>query len=231
MLLSPEDHARIEEAVRLAETTTRGEIVCVVAEEASQYREVPLAWAAAGALVLPIVPLSLSAAAVWLDGALRGWNAAHIASSHATVMSALGAYALIQCMTFIAIVLVASIPPVRRLLTPASLRRKQVHQRAMEQFLARDLHNTQERTGLLIYVSLKDRIAEVIADAGINAKVGARTWDDVMSSLVETVKAGRPGDAFVRAVETCGRLLATHFPASALNPNELLDSVDEVPKA
>lgn len=231
MLLSPEDHARIEEAVRLAETATRGEIVCVVAEEASHYREVPLAWAAVGALVLPIVPLTLSAVAIWLDDVLRGWNAAHIASSHATVISALGAYALIQCLTFIAIALLVSIPPVRRVLTPASLRRKQVRQRAMEQFLARDLHNTRERTGLLIYVALKDRMAEVIADAGINAKVGARTWDDVMSSLVKTMKAGRPGDAFVMAVETCGELLATNFPPSTFNPNELLDTVDEVPRA
>lgn len=230
MLLSTEDHARIEEAVRRAETATRGEIVCVVAEEASDYREVPLAWAAAGALVLPIVPLTLSAAAVWLDGVLRGWNAAHIAASHAAVISALGGYALVQCIAFIAIALLASIPPVRRVMTPASLRRTQVHQRAMEQFLARDLHATQGRTGLLIYVSLKDRIAEVIADAGINAKVGAHTWDAVMSRLVKTMKAGRPGDAFVMAVETCGDLLATHFPASPLNPNELVDSVDEVPR-
>lgn len=228
MLLSSEDHARIKEAVRLAETATRGEIVCVVADEASHYREVPLAWAAAGALLLPIAPLTLSAAAVWLDGVLRGWNAAHVAASHATVMSALGGYALAQCVTFIVIALVASIPPVRRFLTPASLRRTQVHQRAMEQFLARDLQNTQERTGLLIYVSLKDRIAEVIADAGINAKVGARAWDDVVSVLVKTMKAGRPGDAFVTAVATCGDLLAVHFPAHASNPNELADVIDEV---
>jgi putative membrane protein len=81
---------------------------------------------------------------------------------------------------------------------------------------------------VLIYESLKDRIAEVIADAGINANVGARAWDDVMSMLVKTMKAGHPGDALVTDVATCGDLLAAHSPAHASNPNELADVIDEV---
>lgn len=229
MLLSPQDHERIRQATKTAEAATQGEIVCVVAEEASHYMEVPLAWAAAGALVLPLLPLTIGSTAAFLDDRLRDWSVAHVAASHATVMTVLGGYALLQCSLFIAIALIVSIPGIRRALTPASVKRGHVHRRALEQFFARDLHNTREHTGVLIYASLKERIAEVIGDSGINAKIGPRTWDEVIAALVKQMRAGRPGDGFVMAVEKCGHLLTTHFPAAGSNVNELPDAVAEAP--
>ena len=226
MFLSPEDHRRIEQATVAAESTTRGEFVCVVAEEASPYMEVPLAWAAAVALVAPVFLIVLGAATN-LDEALRGWSAAHIAATHTAVTSVLSTYAMLQGLLFVAIALLASIPGVRRALTPASLKHGHVHQRALEQFFARDLHKTGERTGVLIYASLKDRCAEVIADTGINAKVDPRAWDEVIAALVAGMRAGEPGNGFVAAIEKSGRLLATHFPADGTNPNELPDGIIE----
>jgi len=227
MLLTAQDHDRIREATRAAEATTRGEIVCVVTEEASHYLEVPFAWASVGALVLSLAPLTMSSAAVWMDGGLRGWSAAHIAASHATVMAALGAYAILQCVVFLAIVLVVSIPPIRRALTPGFFRRGRVHQRAIEQFHASHLQRTRERTGVLIYASLKDRMAEIVADTGIDAKVGPQAWEEVIGVLITHLKANRPGDGFVAAIEASGRLLATHFPAEGYNPDELPNAVVE----
>ncbi len=227
MLLSAQDHTRIAQATAAAEATTRGEIVCVVADEAAPYMEVPLAWAAAGALVLPLIPLSFGALAAHLDDGLRGWSAAHIAATHVTVAAVLGAYALLQCMLFLAIALLASIPIVRRLLTPGSLKRGYVHQRALEQFFARDLHTTRERTGVLIYASLKDRRAEVVADIGIHAKVGPQAWDGVIAVLVAGMRAGEPGNGVVAAIRETGRLLTTHFPAEGDNPNELPNTITE----
>jgi putative membrane protein len=224
MFLSPEDLTRIEQATAAAESTTRGEIVCVLAEEASPYMEVPFVWAAAGALVLPLFLLALGTA-THLDDGLRGWSAAHIAATHSTVAIVLSAYALLQSILFIAITLVVSIPVVRRTLTPSSLKHGHVHQRALEQFFARDLHKTRERTGVLIYASLKDRCAEVIADAGINAKVDPRAWDEVIAALVARMRAGEPGEGFVAAIEKCRSLLATHFPAHGANANELPDVI------
>ncbi len=229
MLLSPEDHERIQQATQAAEAGTRGEIVCVVANEASHYMEVPLAWAAVGSLVLPLLPLTLGAADSWFDDGLRGWSVAHVAASHSTVMAVLGGYALVQCLLFILIALLVSIPVVRRAMTPGLIRRGHVHQRAMEQFYARDLHLTRERTGVLIYASLKDRMVEVIGDIGINAKVGPKDWREVIVRLTSGIKAGRPADGFVAAIETCGRLLATHFPTDLANPNELPDAIADDP--
>jgi len=228
MLLNPDDYKRIEQAVSSAELTTRGEIVCVVAEEASTYLEVPLAWAAAVAIALPLLVLALSNFALNPDVFAWGWRAAHVGTTHTNVIAALGAYSIGQSILFITILVLASIPGVRRFLTPASLKRGHVHHRALEQFVARNLHNTCEHTGVLIYASLTERCAEVLADSGINAKVPAETWDNILASLVDDIKKGTPGDGFVTAIENCGRVLAEHFPAQGPKPNELPNAIIEI---
>jgi putative membrane protein len=227
VLLSRDDHQRIAHAVEEAEATTRGEIVCVVTDEAARYSEVPLAWAAAGALILPILALAATEVGGHFDYAFGGWTAAHVAAVHAAVVTALTWYAAVQCFLFVGILVVASIPPIRRRLTPPSLKRAHVRSRAMDQFFARNLDKTRERTGVLIFVSLKDRRAEVLADTGINSKVDPSAWDDVIGELVKGIKKGKAADGFVKAIASCGRLLTNHFPAPAENPNELPDDLIE----
>ena len=230
MLLSPEDHQRIERAVEAAEATTRGEIVCVVTDEAAHYAEVPLAWAAASALLLPLVALSAAGVAGRFDYAFGGWAAGHVAAIHVAVLTALTSFALVQLVLFMSVFVLVSIPQIRRPLTPAPHKRAQVRARALEQFYARDLDRTRERTAVLIFVSLHDRCAEVLADSAISDKVEASAWNDVMADLVAGVRAGRPGDGFVAAIERCGQHLAEHFPAATDNPNELPDALVEAPR-
>jgi putative membrane protein len=227
VLLNQDDHRRIAQAVGAAEATTRGEIVCVVTDEAARYAEVPLAWAAAGAILLPILALAVAALAGHSDYALGGWAAAHVAAAHAAVLTALASYALVQCVLFIGILLLVSFPPIRRALTPASLKRAHVRARALEHFFARGLDKTHERTGVLIFVSLKDRRAEILADTGISSKVAPVAWDEIIDELVNGAKADRAGDGFVAAIARCGRILSTHFPANSDNLNELPNGVVE----
>ena len=226
MFLSPDDHKRIEGARAAAAAMTRGDIVCVVANEASPYMEVPLAWAAAVALVAPGFLLILGTE-THLDHAFGGWNAGHIAPTRFEVTSVLASYALLQGLLFVAIALVASIPGIRRALTPASVRHGHVHQRALEQFFARDLHKADEHSSVLIYASLKDRCAEVIADTGINSQVDPLAWNEVIATLVAGMRAGKPSDGFVAAIERSGRLLQTHFPAQHTNAHEASDRMTE----
>jgi putative membrane protein len=227
MLLSSNDHQRISQAIGAAEASTRGEIVCVVAEEAGHYAEVPLAWAAAGALLLPVMALSIANVARQFDYAFGGWAAAHVDAVHAAVVTALTGYALVQGLLFVSILLLVSIPPIRRVLTPASLKRAHVRARAMEHFLTRNLDKTPERTGVLIFVSLKDRRAEVLADIGISSKVDSSAWDEVVCELAKGVMARKPVEGFLRAISKCGHILAEHFPANAEHSNELPDTLIE----
>jgi putative membrane protein len=69
--------------------------------------------------------------------------------------------------------------------------------------------------------------AEIVADSGINAKVTSDAWAGAVAAMVSAIKAGRPGDGFVAAIELCGTELARNFPPGELNPNELPDRVVE----
>ena len=77
-----------------------------------------------------------------------------------------------------------------------------------EQFLAKNLHLTRERTGVLIFVSLGERMAELIADEGIADHVDQHVWDKAMAALTEGMKRGDPEAGFAAAVGLCGDVLA-----------------------
>ncbi|HEY0270247.1 MAG TPA: hypothetical protein VGC10_04575, partial [Sphingomonas sp.] len=75
----------------------------------------------------------------------------------------------------------------------------------------------------LLYLSLAEHRAEIIADAAINAKVTPETWGDAMAALIDAVKDGRPGDGMVASIGKIGQVLAEHFPRSPDDTNELPD--------
>jgi putative membrane protein len=98
----------------------------------------------------------------------------------------------------------------------------------MRQFFAQGLDQTENRTGVLIYASLAERYAEIVADAGIHAKVTSDVWDQAIAALVAAMREGRAGDGFVAAIERCGAVLAEHFPPGALNRDELPNKLVEI---
>ena len=74
------------------------------------------------------------------------------------------------------------------------------------------MHLTANRTGVLIFVSLAERYAEIVADAGIDAKCREDTWDRSWHGLIDDARHNRLADGFVPAIEAVGALLAEHFP-------------------
>jgi len=230
-MLTDTDRAAIEAAVREAESRTLGEIYCVLAQEASDYREVPLAWAAAAALLGPALLLLAGIEVQAPDLFNPGWTAAQVGGvAEAAARAALLGAVLLQGLLFVAVLLLASAPPVRRVLTPRGLKRDRVRRRAQEFFLAKGLHATRERTGVLIFVSVRERMAEIIADEGVASKVEPRVWDEAMAALVAGIRRGEPDAGFVAAIRMCAAVLAEHFPPGDRdNPNELPDSLVELP--
>jgi len=227
MLLTAVDHQRIKQAVQQAERCTSGEIVCVISEEASDYAEVPLIWAAALAVAAPLLPLTFFAAVMMVHDRFQGWMTSPAVAPHSAIID-IAYFANIQALSFLLIAGLASVPAIRRRLTPGWLRQRFVRQRAVDEFHARGVANTADRTGVLLYVSVKDRCAELVADVGLNAKVAPTTWREIMTILEEETKRGQPAEGFILAIEACGRELAPHFPASATNPNELRDAAADI---
>jgi len=228
--LSPEDHRRINAAIAEAETRTAGEIFCIVQRHASEYRDTPLAWAAALALVGPAVLIPFGFSAAWFDWVpgLGGWTAGHASAAEGSAAQTLIYYAVVQAAVFLLAAAIISIRPLRTALTPGALKRERAHRAALEQFLAKGLHLTEGRTGVLIFASLGDRQAEVIADEGIYKKVKPEVWNEALSKLTAGMKAGQPADGFIGAIGLCGAVLAEHFPPGSQNPNEVPDTLVEI---
>ena len=81
---------------------------------------------------------------------------------------------------------------------------------------------------MLLYVSEAERRAEIVADAAIHAAVPDETWGDAMAQLLEAIRRDCAGDGMIAAIGAIGRVLATHFPRTGTDPNELPDRLIEL---
>jgi putative membrane protein len=129
---------------------------------------------------------------------------------------------LIQIAVFIVAALVFSWMPLRLLLVPRAVRRARAHRAALEQFVVRRVAHTKQRTGVLIFVSLAERYARIIADDGIAEKVQGAEWQAAINALTGHMREGRIARGFVAAIERCGAVLAAHAPPDG-SPNQLPD--------
>ena len=209
---------RIRDAIAGAEKTTSGEIFAVVARSADDYRYVPVLWAMLVALFVPLPLLFARVPSGWVSAAGEPWDSA--LDSVGLPLPGSWIY-LAQLLVFLILAVVLSLPAIKPLLVPAVAKRRHAHGLAVEQFLAHGLHITEARTGVLIFVSLFERYAEIVADAGINSKVDQAVWDDLIAALLADIRTGRLDDGLVGAIDRAGKILATHFPPRPPNRDEL----------
>jgi putative membrane protein len=198
--LSVEDQRRISVAIKAAETETAGEIVCVLARASSDTMTYATAWSALIALIAP-----------WLLLAL-------------TNLSVRGIF-LAQIVIFVVLFLILSESALSRVLVPRRARRAEAHRAAMEQFMIRGMARKKNRAGVLIFVSLAEHYARIVADDGIASKVDQSVWQDAIDALLERMSYGEIAEGFVIAVEKCGRVLAEHFPPGTDDEDQLPDRI------
>jgi len=215
-MLTPEDHRRITAAVAAAEEGSSGDIFCVLAGEVSSYREIPLAWGAAAALVIPPIVLAVAFRPLLAAITASDWTAAQAGAAHSELAFALSAYAIVQICLFGLVALVTSLAPVRRLVTPRFLKRHRVKKAAYHHFVAAHSHVRDSETGVLIFVALVERQVEVLADAAIHAKVGDAVWTSVASAVQAGMKEPDPTAGIEKAIAICGEALKAHFPSTSI---------------
>jgi uncharacterized membrane protein len=97
-------------------------------------------------------------------------------------------------------------------------------ERALDVFSQLRIWDTAHNNGVLIYLLLADRQAEIIADRGIDAKVGAAGWAKICADMQADFKARNFGSGSIKGVEAVSRQLARFFPAHGKGPNELPDA-------
>jgi putative membrane protein len=200
MDLSAEDRERVSRAVRAAEDKTSGEIVCVLAQSSATPTALPVTIAAAVALILPWLLVAFTAMPVYRILAL-------------------------QLIAFVAVLLLVGIPRVQLLLLPRRTQRQVAYRAAMEQFVIRGIARKNDRCGILIFVSLAERYARIIADDGIAAKVPQSAWQAAVDTLIAHAREDQIAEGFIAAIDLCGAELAKHFPRTAPKSEELSDRV------
>lgn len=199
MFLNDEQKNRISDAIRQVEAKTSGEFVAVIAKQSGDYRLFPVFWSALFALALPGVLTMVRPGLAFL-----------------TIYE-------LQIISFVACAILFNWQPIKMRLVPSAVITEQGRRLAREQFFVQGLRRTQERTGVLLFVSLAEHYVEIIADQAINDKVSPQLWQDEVGEFIRHVKSGEVAEGYVNAIHRVGLLLQEQFPAPEKNINELPD--------
>jgi uncharacterized membrane protein len=110
-----------------------------------------------------------------------------------------------------------ALPPLR------VLRKLSPRERALEVFGLLRVWDTEENAGVLVYLLLADRDVEIVADRGIDRRVGDAAWQAICGRMESAFAAGRFADGVTQGIAEISRLLARHFPRDGATRNELPD--------
>ena len=132
---------------------------------------------------------------------------------------------LLQTVVFFVLAMLLCLPRVRVALVPRAARRAVAHRVAMEQFSIRGIARKKDRSGILIFVSLAEHYARIIADEGIAARVPQSEWQGAVDVLIAHMSGGRIAEGFITAIEVCANVLMTNFPRTETTRDELPDRI------
>ncbi|TIX51583.1 TPM domain-containing protein [Alteraurantiacibacter aquimixticola] len=217
-ILSEDQHRIVSDAVGEAEATTSGEIVTVLTDRSDGYSDVALVWAAA----LAFTAMSLFAflpqpfMSFW-DMLSGGWLHEWTTGQLASMTISLGLIA------FIVAWLAQQWDPLRFFLIPGPVKGQRVHAQAVRHFKVGAEKRTHGRTGVLIYLSMKEHRAEIVADEPIAEIVPAEVWGEAMADMLEEISKGCTAEGIAAGVRDVGKVLSEHFPRGADDNNELPD--------
>lgn len=216
--LDPQAQQTVTNAVAEAELHTSGEIVTVLADQSDGYTDIALAWSALAAF------LALTFCVTFPDWILNtyagfhgGWN------TQWTPREIFSMAAGAAIFWFLVLWLIQLSDGVRFALVPGKVKTLRVHARAVAHFKVGAERRTHGRTGIMIYLSMKEHRAEIVADEPIAAKVPAEVWGEAMADMLVEIKEGRIAEGIAAGVRDVGVVLSEHFPRSEDDENELPD--------
>jgi len=199
----------VKEAVQELEKESCGEIVPYFTQSSDDYTEA--SWYLATILGVIVLVSMAALSYLWvLPLRLTPFE-----------VSIFGLFAMI-----LGYVLPLLIPSLKRLIIPSSIMYERSLTRARDAFLREGVFDTEERVGVLIYVSMLEHQVLVLGDKGINEKVSQSDWDEVVKEVVKGIKSNNIGNGIVNAIEKCKSLLLSHgFVRKSNDYNELDDDL------
>ena len=195
--LSEAEHLAVSAAVSAAEGDTAGEIVTIVTDRSDGYSDVALVWAAVVAFTAIAMLTTFPHFYLGIvDLALGKWNADW------TPRGIFGLALLVGILKFLGMWLIQLWQPLKFFLIPGPIKSRRVNARAVDLFKVGTDRRTTGRTGILIYLSMREHRAEIVADEAIASQVAPETWGDAMAAMLEYIRQGRVADGMIAAIET-----------------------------
>jgi putative membrane protein len=199
---TPEERERIRLAVATAEKATSGEIATMVVARSDRYQEAILLASVLGAALTALI--------------------AAVASQHVTIWSYLP---LTIILYFPLYLLIKRTPCLQRPFISGRRLNEAVQARAVQAFYEKGLYRTRDETGILLFISIFERKVWILGDRGINARIPAESWQQLVQLLTTGIREDRACEALCNVIAHCGEELARHFPREGDDRNELQDEL------
>lgn len=221
--LNEADHAIVSSAVAGAEQMTSGEIVTVLADRSDGYTDVALWWAVGAAFTaMSVFALFPQFYLDKLDRLMGGWTHDWTPGEMMTIIISLG------LLKFLGVLAIQLWQPLKFLLIPGPVKRSRVREAAIRHFKVGAERRTHGRTGVLLYVSMREHRAEIVADEPIAEIVPAEVWGEAMADMLAEIRQGHLAEGLAAGVKDVGKVLSEHFPRHEDDVNELPDRLIEV---
>ncbi|WP_341713395.1 hypothetical protein [Erythrobacter sp.] len=221
--LTAEQHDIVSAAVAQAELETSGEIVTVLADRSDGYTDVALWWAiGASFTAMSVFALFPEFTLGKIDRLIGGWT--HDWTMGEVLTIALG----IGLTKFLGVLAIQLWQPLKFWLVPPAVKRSRVREAAVRHFKVGAERRTHGRTGVLLYLSMREHRAEIVADVSIAEKVPAEVWGEAMADMLAEIRQGRLAEGLAAGVRDVGKVLSEEFPRADDDVNELPDRLIEV---
>ncbi len=211
--LSEDERKQIIQSVQGVEKITSGEIVPMVVSSSYHY---PLSNMTGGITVSFIIAIIITA----VISIQRRWGGFTIFDLW--IFPTIFGISFLICHEII-----KRIPALKRLFISADEMKEEVEEAALTSFFKKGLNRTKDQTGILIFISVFERKAWILADKGINDKLDTSVWQEIVNMVITGIKEHRQSQAICNAVKRCGELLKDHFPIKPDDTDELANLIVE----
>ena len=215
---SEADRKRVNTCVGMAESKTSAEIVPVVATSSGRYdRAEDLVGLWCGIVLMILTAVFWPAPAVSMESGSWDKDPALLQAGKSIVAMLLG--------FMLGVAAGSRIGSVRRMFTPKKQMKEEVQQSARAIFFDKRIHHTASGSGLLIYVSLFEHIAVILADQHVLKALGQTALDELCGALSDGLKVNSPVDSICKTIEMAAEKLSIAMPRQSTDVNELPDSL------
>lgn len=221
--LDANGHRTVTDAVAAAELETSGEIVTVIGDRSDEYNDIALLWAIAAAFTaMSVLALFPEFFLGLIDALMGGWTHEWSPGELFGILTAVG------LLKFAGVWAIQLWQPLKFALVPGPVKSARVHAKAVKLFKVGAERRTHGRTGVLIYLSMREHRAEIVADQPIAEIVPAEVWGEAMADMLAEIRKGCVAEGMAAGVRDVGKVLSGEFPRAEDDQNELPDRLIEV---